>query len=74
LWNPTSSALRAQASGFAFDIIGTANIPIQVEASTDLMNGGWVPLETGMLTNGRVHFSDSSWTNYPMRFYRVGFP
>ncbi|MGO9199216.1 MAG: leucine-rich repeat protein [Limisphaerales bacterium] len=77
LWNPRmetgDGAFGVRGNEFGFNITGTTNIPIVVEASTDLAGGAWVPLQTGVLTNGLLHFSDPNWTNYPARFYRVGF-
>jgi hypothetical protein len=35
------------------------------------LGGNWTPLFSGNLTNGFIHLSDSQWTNYPQRFYRV---
>jgi len=40
-----------------------------IEVSTDLQN--WTPVITNALVNGTNAFSDSTWTNYPQRFYRV---
>jgi hypothetical protein len=77
LWNPRmetgDGAFGVRGNEFGFNITGTTNIPIVVEASTNLAGGAWVPLQTGVLTNGLLHFSDPNWTNYPARFYRIGF-
>ena len=59
---------------FGFTITGTANIPIVIEASTDLANSTWSPLQTCILTNGTIYFGESAWTNFPNRFYRIRFP
>jgi hypothetical protein len=45
-----------------------------VEASTNLTSQVWTPLQTVTLTNGSYYFSDPQWTNYPCRFYSLGFP
>jgi hypothetical protein len=42
---------------------------VVVLASTDLLN--WTPVITNALVNGTNAFADSTWTNYPQRFYRV---
>jgi hypothetical protein len=42
---------------------------VVVLASTDLLN--WTPVITNALVNGTSAFMDSTWTNYPQRFYRV---
>jgi hypothetical protein len=31
-------------------------------------------LQSGVLTNGLVHFIDPQWVNYPRRFYRIRSP
>ena len=78
LWNPeiqtTDSNLGVGANGFGFNITGTANIPIVLEASTSLPSTGWTALQTCTLTNGSIYFSDPRWINYPKRFYRVHSP
>lgn len=74
LWNPTLAAPGVRSNRFSFDIAGTKNIPIVVEASTNLAAGAWVSLQTATLTNGLLHLVDPDWTNYPMRFYRIRSP
>jgi hypothetical protein len=73
LWNPTLQSLNVQSNQCSFDITGTTNIPIVVEATTDLSSGTWDPLQTCMLTNGLLHFTDSTFRNHPTRFYRIGY-
>ena len=34
----------------------------------------WTTLTNVTLTNGSFYFSDPQWTNYPARFYGLGFP
>jgi hypothetical protein len=78
LWNPlipTSGSNFGVSNGqFGFDITGNTNIPIVVEACTNLANPVWTPLTNVTLTNGSFHFSDPQWTNYPARYYGIGFP
>lgn len=78
LWNPsiqtTNFSFGVQNNQFGFNITGTTNIPIVVEACTNLANATWTPLNTCTVTNGSIYFSDSQWTNYPARFYRVRSP
>jgi hypothetical protein len=45
-----------------------------VEASEDLANHVWLPLQTNALTSDTLYFSDPQWTNYPSRFYRISSP
>ena len=61
--------LGATTNGFGFTVSWATNTAVVVEASTNLQN--WTPVITNALVNGTNYFSDSSWTNYPSRFYRV---
>jgi hypothetical protein len=78
LWNPTLQVGNASSSagtnGFRFNVDGTKDLPIVVEASTSLTDSTWVPLQTSTLTSGLVSFYDREWTNYPTRFYRIRAP
>jgi hypothetical protein len=78
LWNPSIQTGRAnfglQSNQFGFDITGTTNIPIVVEACTNLAQPVWVPLQSMTLTNGSVHFSEPLQTNSAARFYRIAAP
>lgn len=78
LWNPqveiNDASFGVQTNQFGFNITGTANIPIVLEACTSLANQQWVPLQSCTLTNGSVYFADPEWTNYPSRSYRIRSP
>jgi hypothetical protein len=78
LWNPsiqtTKASFGVRTNRFGFNITGTTNIPIVVEASVDLATASWTPLQACTLTNGSIYFSDPQWTNYPARFYRLRSP
>ena len=78
LWNPQvltqDASFGVQHNRFGFNITGTPDIPLVVEASTDLAARSWVALQSCTLTNGLIYFSDPQWTNYPGRFYRVRSP
>jgi hypothetical protein len=63
-----------QTNGFGFIISWATNIPVVVEASTDLANPNWSPVATNTLTGGSAYFSDPQWANYPVRFYRLRSP
>jgi hypothetical protein len=63
-----------QSGGFGFIISWATNLPVVVEASTNLANSVWTPVGTNTLTDGWSNFSDSQWMNYPGRFYRVRSP
>ena len=77
LWNPqmqtTDSDFGIRTNRFGFNVTGTTNIPVVVEGCTNL-EGAWISLFSGTLTNGSIYFSDLQWTNYPQRFYRVRSP
>lgn len=78
LWNPQArtddAVFGVQTNRFGFTITGTPNIPIVVDVCADLAGAAWQPVLAGSLTNGAVYFSDSGWTNYPARFYRIRSP
>jgi hypothetical protein len=78
LWNPLMQSggpvFGVGPAGFGFNITGTADIPIVVEASTNLANAAWAPLQSLNLTNGAFYFSDPNWTNYSARTYRIRSP
>jgi hypothetical protein len=78
LWNPqaqtSGASFGVQANQFGFNITASTNVPIVVDASTDLANPAWTPLFIGTVTNGSFYFSDLNWTNYSSRFYRIRSP
>jgi hypothetical protein len=78
LWNPQARSggpnFGVRTNRLGFDITGTANLPIAVEAGTNLASPSWVVLASCTLTNGSVYFSDPDWTKYPARFYRIRSP
>ena len=62
------------ANGFGFTIVGTSNLAVIVEASTNLATRAWSPVGTNTLTDGSSYFSDPEWTNYCARYYRLRWP
>lgn len=78
LWNPQfqigDGSFGIRSNGFCFNITGTTNILIVLEAASSLTGGSWTVLQNCTLTNGSVYFSDPGWTNYPSRFYRIRSP
>jgi hypothetical protein len=78
LWNPqaqtTDGNFGVRQNQFGFNITGTPDIPLVIEASADLAAASWLSLQTCTLTNGLMYFSDPQWTNYPSRFYRMRSP
>jgi len=73
---PSLQAVGAgiQTNQFGFTLIGTNNEIVIVEACTNLVNNVWSLLATNTLTNGSSYFSDSQWTNYSSRYYRLYSP
>lgn len=57
------------AKNFQFNISWMPNAIVVVEASSDLRS--WTPVVTNTLVNGTDAFTDSTWTKYPRRYYRV---
>jgi hypothetical protein len=78
LWNPQMQTRDAsfgiRQKGFGFNITGTTDIPVVIEACTNPVAGSWVPLQSCTLTNGLVYFGDPQWGNYRNRFYRIRSP
>jgi hypothetical protein len=78
LWNPIAQAGDAsfgvRFGQFGFNITGTKDIPIVVEACSNLADPAWTALQNCTLTNGSIYFSDSHWKNHPALFYRIRSP
>ena len=78
LWNPliapSEPGFGMGTNNFGFNISGPANIPIVVQACTNLESAVWVPLLTTNLDTGSFYFNDPEWTNYPARFYNLRMP
>ena len=70
----SSASPGVRTNEFGFNITGTSNMAVVVEASTNLANPTWFPLRTNTLTGGSCYFSDPQWTNYSSRFYRLYWP
>ena len=67
-----SPSFGAQMNAFGFRVSWATNLPVVVEACTDLTRAVWTPLATNSLApSGWFYFSDPEWTNYPSRLYRV---
>jgi hypothetical protein len=76
LWNAqmqtSGGSFGVRTNRFGFNITGTSNLVIVVEACTNLANPTWSPLQTITLTGGPVYFSDPQWTNHTHCFYGLG--
>ena len=63
-----------QTNRFGFIISWATNLSVVVQACTDPAHPTWSAVGTNSLTTGSSYFSDSEWTNYPARFYRLRSP
>ena len=75
LWLPqiqtSDGYFGIQTNQFGFNINWASGQTVVVEACTNLLNPVWQPIQTNTLMNSSVYFSDSQWTNYPSRYYRI---
>jgi hypothetical protein len=69
-----SPSFGVKTNRFGFIISWATNIPVVVEACTNLAKHTWSPVHTNTLTAGSSYFSDPQWTNYPARLYRLRSP
>jgi BspA type Leucine rich repeat region (6 copies) len=78
LWNSqvqtSGASFGVRTNRFGFAIIGTSGLIVVVEVCTNPNNPLWSPVGTNTLTGGLSYFSDSQWTNYTRRFYRIRSP
>jgi hypothetical protein len=68
-WTPQIVGGANMQPNFSFTIIGTNGMSAVVEASTNLVD--WQPVWTNTMSGASAIFTDSQWTKYPARFYRV---
>lgn len=68
---PDLSDLAVHSNGFAFNVSGVSNQTVVVEASPNLTNASWTPLQTNILSDVPIAILDSAATNFPSRFYRA---
>ena len=59
---------------FGFVISWATNVPVVVEACTNLNSAVWQPIQTNTLVGGSAYFSDPEWTNHLGCFYRLRSP
>ncbi|MGA2555618.1 MAG: leucine-rich repeat domain-containing protein [Verrucomicrobiota bacterium] len=75
LWNPliqtADGGFGVRTNQFGFNITGTTNIPIVVQAADNLANPVWTSLQALTLTNGSYYFSEPFQPASPARFYRI---
>jgi hypothetical protein len=60
--------------GFLLTTTGHTNIPVAIQACTNLAAQTWTTIQTCRLTNGSVTLKDPNWAAHPQRFYRVSWP
>jgi hypothetical protein len=74
LWNPqpqtSDGSFGVISNRFGFNITGTPDIPVVVEARANL-GSVWTPVQSVSLTNGSFYFSDPQWKSHSSRFYRI---
>jgi len=66
--------LGIQDNRFSFTVTGSTNDVVVVQVCTNLADPVWSYVNVLTLSGGAALFSDSRWTNYPDRFYRVRSP
>ena len=60
---------------FGFTIVGGTNMPLVVEACTNLADNGWAAIASAKTDSaGSYAFSDPTSTNKPTCFYRIAWP
>jgi hypothetical protein len=68
------SSVGVRANQFGFTFTGSYGMLVVVEASRNLANPVWVPVQTNTLGVGSTYFNDPQCKNYPGRFYRLRSP
>ncbi|NNJ70401.1 MAG: leucine-rich repeat protein, partial [Kiritimatiellales bacterium] len=78
LWNPLIQTgdgnLSVQTNGFGFNVTESKSGLVIVKTCTNLAYDTWIAIQTNTMNNGSFEFSDPSWTNNSMRFYRLSMP
>lgn len=67
-----TNVARSSSGSVTLGLSGASGYSYVLEATTNLASPNWVPLTTNMPgTNGFWQYTDTSATNYPLRFYRL---
>ncbi len=78
LWNPViqtgDGSFGVSNNQFGFNISGTNNFTVVVQACADLACPVWISLQTVTLTNGSCYFSEPLQSNNCGRYYSLGEP
>ena len=70
----SDGSFGVQSNAFGFNLTGISNQTAIVEASTNLAEPNWQPLNTNTLDGAPIYFCDPAWNQYAGRFYRVRSP
>lgn len=77
-WNPTvhsDNTFGFSSERFNFSVRGNANIPVKVEAASNLAASVWTSVTNATLNAaGSLSVSDPEAVSIPTRFYRIVFP
>jgi len=75
LWLPRVESndgdFGVRTNQFGFNVTWARGQVVVIEASTDLPDAPWVPIQTNTLDGATLFFSDPEWINHPVRFYRI---
>jgi hypothetical protein len=63
----TGNAPSVRPDRFGFNLFWADGKAVVMEASTNLPNPGWLPLQTNTLRGGSFYFTNPQWTNHPTR-------
>jgi subtilisin family serine protease len=77
IWRPEAlddANFGVMSNRFGFNMNWVSGRVVVVDACTNLVNPGWMPLQTNTLSNTPSYFIDPHWTNYIGRFYRIRAP
>lgn len=67
----TNGSVGVSNGLFGFSLSGASGQTVVTEASTNLANPVWLPLQTNLLDGTPAYFSDPQWMNYSRRYYRI---
>jgi hypothetical protein len=70
----SSLGLSAKVTQDGFTLTWVSSYGAVVEAAANLNDPVWQPLYTNSVSTGTSSYTDSQWTNYPRRFYRLRSP
>jgi hypothetical protein len=74
VWLPQIVDNAVRTNQFSFYVDWASGQNVVVQGCTNLSRPVWVPVQTNLLAGSSWYFSDSHWTNYPVRFYRAVSP